>query len=95
MARGWAKPLEESFLPREAEAEETAGPHSRVSGYFEKAAQFMAARHITFLFFFFWVPLLCFNFFLPVSPNRFESIICTRLCLIDMKIEVAFMWLDH
>lgn len=43
--RGGAKPLEHSLLPGDAEAEETAGPRSRVSGYLKKAAQFTASSH--------------------------------------------------
>ena len=48
-ARSGAKPLEESLLHREAEAEETAGPRSRVSGYFEKGCS-VHGSHITFLY---------------------------------------------
>lgn len=58
------KPLEESLFHREAEAEETAGPRSRVSGYFEKGCS-VHGSHITFLFL--WVHLLRFIFFPLVS----------------------------
>lgn len=72
-ARGGAKPLEESFLPSDAKAEETAGPCFRVSGYFKKAAQFMAASHIIFLLYGGLIFFVSNVFFPPVCPNRLDS----------------------
>lgn len=87
-ARGGAEPLEESFLPREAKAEETTGPRSR--GYFKRAALFMAASHITSHFF---RGSICFVsnfffFFCQVSPNRLKW-------LIARKIGAAVIWFDR